>query len=468
MGYIITQSDRDIVQQNVKEVFVKVELLNKNYKVVDVLEGYLISDSFTIDANSSIRRTYNMDLVITDSSLLIDSDKKIWMDKYIRPYVGYKNLRTKEIQWYLKGTFVMLDSSYSYDQTTNELSLSCSDLMSELNGERNGIIIDSTTIKEGEYAREVITDILKEANITKYIIKDMDGIEIPHELEFDVNQTYFDMLNTIVELFSYFEMFFDLDGTFIIQKIPHQDADMIVIDSGFLAPLVISESINTSFKDVYNKVKVWGQSLETDFSTSVCTYYSNVYNATMGTVTSLDNFTKYAIYISDTNQADAKLNINNLGALYITDDKGKNLPANTVEIGYNVFKYRKADNNFYWLGHNEVYAEASETNTESIFHKDKIGEIIKVCSGDEYSKIYSNSLAQDRADYELWHACRLQESLELNLIDIPWLDVNWLIEYTSYVTKETNRYVIKQISGSSSSATIQISMVKFYDQDPYS
>ena len=35
MGYIITQSDRDIVQQNVKEIFVKVELLNKNYKIND-------------------------------------------------------------------------------------------------------------------------------------------------------------------------------------------------------------------------------------------------------------------------------------------------------------------------------------------------------------------------------------------------------------------------------------------------
>jgi hypothetical protein len=340
--------------------------------------------------------------------------------------------------------------------------------MSELNGDRNGTIVGKTTIGEGENVREVIIAILNEAGVNKYIISNMDNLTIPYELEFDVNETYYGMLNTIVELFSYFEMFFDLYGTLIIQKIPHQDADMIVIDSTFLAPLVISESINTSFKEVYNKVKVWGQSLETDFSTSLCTYSSNVYNATMETITSLDNFTKYAIYISETNQADVKLNINNLGALYITDDKGKNLPANTVEVGYNVFKYRKADNNFYWLGHNEVYAEASETNTESIFHKDKIGEIIKVCSGDEYSKIYSNSLAQDRADYELWHACRLQESIELNLIDIPWLDVNWLIEYTSYVTKETNRYVIKQISGSSSSATIQISMVKFYDQDPYS
>ena len=467
MAYIITQEDKNIVNQNVKEVFAKIELLNANFKVVNVLEGCLMSDSFSIDANSAVRRTYNIEIFVNDSSLLIGSDKKIWMDKYIRPYVGYRNLRTKEIQWYLKGTYTMLDSSYSFNQTTNTLSLSCSDLMSNLNGDRNGTIKDAITIEEDAIARDVIIDLLIEAGVDKYIISDMDGIRIPHVLEFETNQTYYDVLNTIIELFSYFEMFFDINGTLIIQKIPHQDADNIVLDSSFLAPLVINENTNISFKDVYNRVRVWGQSLESDYSTSICTYSSNIYNATINGITKLDNFSKYSIYISNTNQANAKLNINNLGSFYITDDKGSNLPAGTLESGYNVFKYRQVDGNFYWLGMYQVYAEASETNVASAFHKDKIGEITKVCTGDEFSLIYSNSLAQDRANYELYHACRLQESINITLIDIPWLDVNGLIEYTSYTTKETNKYVIKQISGSSSSATIEVSMVKFYDQDPY-
>lgn len=467
MAYIIAQEDRNIVNQNAKELFAKIELLNSNFKVIDVLEGYLMSDSFTIDANSAVRRTYNMELFVKDSSLLIGSDKKIWMDKYVRPYIGYKNLRTKEIQWYLKGTYVMLDSNYSFNQTTNTLSLSCSDLMSELNGDRNGVIKDAITIEEDTNARDVIIDLLIEANINKYIISDMDGVKIPYVLEFEANQTYYDVLNTIIELFSYFEMFFDVNGTLIIQKIPHQDTDNVMLDNSFLSPLIINENINTSFKDVYNRVRVWGQFLDSDYSASLCTYSSNIYSATINGITELDNFSKYSIYIPNTNQANARLNINNLGAYYITDDKGNNINPNLLEVGYNVFKYRKVDNHFYWLGRYQVYAEASETNKDSIFHKDKIGEITKVFTGDEFSLIYSNSLAQDRANYELYHACRLQESIAITLIDIPWLDVNWLIEYTPYTTKETNKYVIKQISGSSSSATIEVSMVKFYDQDPY-
>lgn len=469
-NYIITQDDINIVNQNVKELFVRVELLNKNFKVIYSFEGNLISDSFSVSTDSNVRRTYSMELVVKDSSLFVGADKKIWMDKYIRPYVGIKSVRTKQIQWYLKGTYTMLDSSYSYNATTHTLSLSCSDLMSELNGERNGTLKDGITIEEDAVARDVINAILIDAGLSKYIISDMDGVLIPHELEFEVNQTYYDVLNTIVELYSYYEMFFDLYGVLVIQKIPHQDTDNIVLHSEFLTPLVTDENMNTSFKDVYNRVRVFGQTLESDFSTDECTYVSNVYNATMDIekVTKLNNFYKYSVYMTQTNQQDAKLDINNFGALYITDDKGEHLPPGLIEVGYNVFKYREVDNNFYWLGMNDVYAEAEETNKESIFHKDKIGEIVKVCSGDEFANIYSNSLAQDRANYELYHACRLQESIDLTLIDIPWLDVNWLIEYTSYITGETKRYVTKQISGSTTSGTMTMNMVAFYDSDPYS
>lgn len=465
---IITREDRDIVNQQIKEIFAKVELLNKEYKVEGLLEGNLISDSFSISTESNVRRTYSMDLVVNNSTLLLGSGyNKIWMDKYIRPYIGIRSLRTKEIVWYLKGTFTILDSNYTYDETTRNLSLSCSDLMSELNGDRNGIIKDKTKIGEGEIVRNVIITILNEAGVDKYILSDMDDLKIPYELEFDANSTYYDMLNTIVELFSYFEMFFDINGTFIIQKIPHQSTDNVILESDFLTPLVVRENLDTSFKEVYNKIKVWGQSLEADFSGSECTYSGNIYNANITGITTLDNFTKYAVNIPTTNLQSPNLSINDSQYLLITNDDGSVIPPNQIEPGYNVFKYRKADNNFYWLGKYQVYAEAEETNINSMFHKNKIGEVVKVCSDGEYELIYSNSLAQDRADYELYHACRLNESISLTMIDIPWLDVNWLVEYTSYMTKETKKYVIKQISGSTSSGTMEVSMVNFYDQDPY-
>jgi hypothetical protein len=438
-------------------------------KVVNVIEGNLISDSFSIDANSAVRRTYSMELLVTNDKMLVGENGYIWMNKYIRPYICIKSARSDNVERYLKGTYTMLDESYSYNETTNTLSLSCSDLMSELNGERNGVLKSAITIDEGYNVRDVIIDILKETNVKKYILSDLDGVTMPYEIEFDATKTYYDVLNEIISLFSYYEMFFNEEGIFVIQKIPHQDSDNVVLTHEFFSPIVISEGTTTSFKEVYNKIEVWGQSLEPDFTTSTCTYNTSTktYTATLDTIEGLDNFTTYSVQLPQTNPADSKLSIAGVTG-YITDDKGNHIPANKLLATYNVFKYRKVNNDFYWLGDYQVYAEASEEHLSSPFHKSKIGEVKKVLTGDEYSKIYSNSLAQDRADYELYHACRLQETMSLNMIDIPWLDVNWLIEYQSYTTKDTNKYVIKQINGSSTSGIIDISMVLFYDQDPYS
>jgi hypothetical protein len=466
---IITQRDKNIVNQGVKELFVTIELLNQDMKVVDVIEGNLISDSFSVDAESDVRRTYSMELLVTNSSLFIGEDKRIWMDKYIRPYVGIKEARTNEIVKYLKGTYTILDGNYSFDATTHQLSLSCSDLMSEINGERNGAIKDAIRFEEGADVRELIVDLLKETNVRKYILSDLDGVITPHEIEFEASQTYYDVIHELISLFSYYEMFFDLNGTFIIQKIPHQDSDSSILTHDFLSPLVISENTNVSFKEVYNKIELWGQSLEPDFSTDKCTYDASTktYKATFEKVDKISNFKLYSILIPKTNGTESKLTIAGTTG-FVTDDKGKPIPAQTFANTYNVFKYRQVNNDFYWLGEFQVYAESKETNTLSPFHESKIGEVKKVLTGDEYSKIYSNSLAQDRADYELYHACRLKESINVTMIDIPWLDVNWLIEYQSYTTKDTNRYVIKQINGSTTEGTIEVSMVLFYDQDPYS
>ena len=57
MAYVITQTDVDIVNQHAKELFAKIELLNKEFKVVYSLEGNLISDSFSISTDSNVRRT---------------------------------------------------------------------------------------------------------------------------------------------------------------------------------------------------------------------------------------------------------------------------------------------------------------------------------------------------------------------------------------------------------------------------
>ena len=138
--YNITAEDMYLLKQSTKELYSKVELLNSEFKIVDQLEGNLISDDLSVSSDSSVRRTYNCSLFVTDSTFEIARDTKIWIDRMIRPYVGVKNMMTGNIIWYLMGTYKISSTSVSYDATTHTLDLSCNDLMCTLDAEFSGCV----------------------------------------------------------------------------------------------------------------------------------------------------------------------------------------------------------------------------------------------------------------------------------------------------------------------------------------
>lgn len=468
-NYIITQQDKEILYQNSQDYDIKLELLNKDFKVIDSLEGDLINCNLNIDANSDIRRTFNSEIHVANESYLVGSDKKIWLDKYVRPYIGIRSLRSGNMQWYKQGVYTMIGANYTYDQTTNTLSLQCNDLISTLNDDRDGQMLGYTiTIEEGNNARAVIISLLGDAGITKYLINDID-FEIPYDLEFNAGVTYYEILSKIIELYSGFEMFFDIDGIFTIQKIPTCETDDIMLSDEFLKKMVISESPNYSFTDVYNYIQVYGQVLEFDRASSACTYSNNVYNATITDLEGLENFGLYSIMIPSTNSANPKMKVNNGTEYPITYDDGTPLKENELKIGSNIFKFRLANENFYYLGQYQVSAEVTDNNPNSPYNPINLGRIVpKTLAGGEYDNIYSDSLALQRADYELWKATRLQESVTLTMLKVPWLDVNWKIEYSpDYLKgKETHQYIIKSISSSYSDYTMNVEIIKFYPDYP--
>ena len=108
-------------------------------------------------------------------------------------------------------------------------------------------------------------------------------------------------------------------------------------------------------------------------------------------------------------------------------------------------------------------------------------EIRIVLSGGEYDNIYPlrdtqgnitnlNSLAQQRANYELYIRCRLQDQIELTCVPIYWLDVNWLIRITlpnKQGTPVTEQYIIKKVNTTLGvSGTQSITAMKYYPAYP--
>lgn len=461
--YNLLQQDIDILFQSQKELYSKVELLDHNLKVIQTIEGILISDSFTNDATSDIRRTYSCTLHLEKNSYFILKRIQL-MDKYIRPYIGIKYMRTSEILWYKMGTFAVTEGSMVYDETNHNISLSCEDLTNMITGNNGKIKEQKIKILADEDLRTAIINVLKDVGITKYYICDINRT-VPYDLEFGEG-TYYDILKQLVELYSGYEMYFDVNGVFYIDTIPTCSDDDILIDDDIFQPLLISDNGSFNFTEIYNHIIIYGQQIETDRNITQCTYdeSSNTYIATSDKLNAYENLTTYSIALPSSCLDGAKINLNSLGAKNIVTDDDTVIHINELQAGVYSFRYRRSTDDFLLLGQYQVFGEAWDNNPDSPFNINNLGyEICNVLQGNDYEKIYTDSLAKQRAEYEIYMATRLNDNVSLQLINIPWLDVNCKVEYTSHNFNDTSSYIIKSISGSSTEGTMNVSMIKFYE-----
>ena len=159
MAYIPTQTDIELLYQNKLDLFIIINLLNKNFQTVETLQGELLDDNYNIEADSDIRRNFDLTMFVKDSSFLIGNNTKIWLDKYIQIYIGVKNQRTEEIIYYNMGMYLFNEIGYEYNTTTKTLSLSCVDLMAKFTGLRGGQVRGlQTIIYSGSDIRKAMID----------------------------------------------------------------------------------------------------------------------------------------------------------------------------------------------------------------------------------------------------------------------------------------------------------------------
>lgn len=532
MPYIPTQQDLDILHQHKINLYIIINLLNQDLKTIDNLQGELISDTFTIDAESDIRRTFNLTMFVKDSTFYIDPTSKIWLDKYIEIKVGIMNQRTKEIIYYPMGTFLFDEVGYKYDVTTKTLSLTCVDLMANFTGLRNGQVMGLSTLipiadedKHPTIIRNAIIKVLEEqAHYSKYRVDqryNQDGeIEVlSHDLKFTAGATIYDILSELNEQSAGWEMFFDIDNTFVNQQIPTTEGDPYVLDWQTLNGLIISESINTKFSEVKNSTRVWGKCLDADKILDVVTNTGAEYQGTIeylipegsedipfGTTIAfqpnIDNLANPTLRITDpkgspVTDSNGNVTYTTFSQAYPIVDAG-DAPISAGEMvhdTYYVLKY-KAEK-FYLQGqfqivyvvkeyNKEPWQQGQESqwkaqdianegtrnikyiiNPENPFAIDAIGEIRQVLEGGEYDKIYTDDLARQRAEYENWKAMRLNYELDLRMKPVLWFDVNQKIQYKSKVTGKIEEYIIKSIDGSSMSGEMNVKAIKFYPLYPF-
>lgn len=323
----IGAEDYNVLKQQYIKKYIRLELLDFQYNIVDELSGNMTKCSINVDSNSDLRRSCDLGFVVTTSTFDIKAGSKLWLDKFCRPYVGYENMRTGEIQWYNQGIYLVNNPQWSYNASTNEISMQALDLMSKLTGLRNGNLEGiPTKIAKDENVREAIIKTIELGGFTKYICEECktnDGtiVPVPYDIEIDVGGTIYDILTALRDIMPNYQIYFDINGVFHYEPIPLAYDDPVLIDDDLWPSLLISENINTDFESVKNYVEVLGHTWDVDYySPSESTTVSGgTITPTFADLTTLQNDTAVGITLpSDITNVD-KITIDFLGSNDVVD-----------------------------------------------------------------------------------------------------------------------------------------------------
>lgn len=489
---MITANQYAVSKQTIQNKHIKINLLNFQLSPVDELSGNCIGGSINVDANADIRRTCNIEMVVTDSSFAVESGSKIWLDKYIQILVGIDSFITGETEWFNQGIFIIDAPSYTYDAITHTLSFGGLDLMAKFTGQRNGYIPSiQTVVPQGSSVRNaIISTITQLGGFTKYVVEDCrlrDGTiqTVPYDIVINQGGTIYDLLVALRDILPYYQIYFDVDGVFHYEQIPMTTDDQVIADDDLFKQIVISENISTDFSAIKNSVEVFGADIEATYFATAVTKTADgdwtritltVPDYTVSAFGSLPNDYIYFGFTMPSNVVSSKVeivltdgtNATNVTALmdYLTGEFKGNVENLTSGQSYLIAVGHIGYRDIWKLyNYEQFHAIAKDENPNSPFDiNGSVGEIYLPLYDGEYSNIVGTELCYERAKYELYLRTNIHDNITLSCVPVYYFDVNQLIKHAKEDTTEQKLYLIQSMTlDLSVDGTMSINAMRFYD-----
>lgn len=400
----INQQEYNVAKQNGRIIHTKINILNFDFQTVGEISGVVLDGStYNIDATSDIRRTCSISLVPIDNTFDIEYGGKIWLDKYIQVFIGIEDIQNNNEIVYSNLGLYMINNPEQVYDATNNTIT--------ING--IDLMAKMTGMRNG-YLEGITYQIPVNSGIKQSMTALVNG---------ECGFTKYSIDQPEPTILTPFEMSFGLGST--------------------------AYNILTQLRDI-------NSNYQTYFDQDGIFWFNKIPSGEDEQVMVDDDIWK-KVLISYKKSSDFESVKNYIEVFGKTQDDG-----------------------------HTPYGVAWEDNPESPFYVGEINpitnkfenEIRIVLSGGEYDNIFPladydvsesqfNSLAQQRANYELYLRCRLQDQLELTCVPVYWLDVNWLINIT-LPNKQGNKaqkeqYIIKKISTTLGvTGTQNITLMKYY------
>lgn len=437
----ITQEEYRVAKQNGRIIHTKINILNFDFQLVDEISGVVLDGStYSIDATSDIRRTCSISLIPQDDSFNIEYGSKLWLDKYVQVFIGIEDIKNNnEIVYSNLGLFLINNPEQVYDAVNNTITINGIDLMAKMTGLRNGYLEGITyQIDMNTGIKQAMTALIRdECGFPNFSIDQPEPtILTPFEMSFGLGSSAYNIVTQLRDINSNYQTYFDQDGIFWFNRIPSGEDEQIMVDDDIWKDTLISYKKSSDFESVKNYIEVFGKTQD-------------------------DGHTPYGM-AKETNPE---------SPFYVGEND-----ENMIRIVLSGGEY---DNIFPLLDYYtyELVVDPSGNPSEQGWYElvnnvYVLTEDTTVQSGKNYYTQHENveefnSLAQQRANYELYTRCRLQDQIEITCVPIYWLDVNWLIEITLPNKQSTHNdkqlYIIKKINTTLGvNGTQSITLMKYY------
>lgn len=446
----VTQAQYNTAKQTHRKISVRITLMDFNKQTIGSIEGQVISGTLTSDANSNIRNTCDIEMVVTDASFNVGIEGKIWLDRFLQIYVGVEDVHTGEMVWTNKGIYLLNQPTYQYDAETNTLSFQGVDMMALMTDMRGGQLTEAYLIPQGSNVRDVIITILGINGFNEYVVLECansDGAiqPVPYDINFDAGATWWDVLESLQSILPNYQMYFDVDGVFHYEPIPYKANEIVRMDDDIWKPNVISESVSYDFESVKNSIKVLGRTHSVSYF-AVAESGKDIITLDIPQLTELTDGTMVGFSCGLNYAGSPYLQIIVNGASKpVIYDNGEYVKS-IAPGDYWVISYSADDDAWKFLGHVQAVGEWKDDNPVSpFFIGNPAGEIKMVLYGGDYDNIMSDDLALQRAEWEIYQRCRLNDSINLTSVPIYWSEVNWMVSYTPLDSTQVAQYLIRSI-----------------------
>lgn len=501
--YTPTENDIRLLKAPGKIWRARIEVLNRRFQCLCEIQGEALEMSLMIDAASDIRRTCTLTIHVLSPAYGIDEQSYFWLDKLIRVSYGLYDAAFGIYRYYPLGVYMLSDNSFLYSAKDRRLTLTLTDLMAlatEIRGSAIGA--QKTVIEVNSNIRGAMISVLTQfMNLNRYRIREFpsDQAQVPYDLEFSPGAYPYEVLTKLRDLYPCNQIYFDVDGIFVCEEIPSKADDAVLLDESVIDPILIQEERNIAFNNIRNVSEVWGQELDAQRTADRCETVDGVYRMTIPDIEVMDDGITYCLTPDADSAEGARAQVNELPAcpIIIRRDTADGeyvdepIAPGTMRAGL-PYVLRYSEGTYFYWGELNVHGVAMAVNSEpdaeararyeeefncrniryivnpqDEFAIERIGMIRQVFVSGEYDSIYTSELAAQRAAYENWKSTRLQYTLSLEMLIVPWLDVGVLIRYTSPMTGQLETALVDSINMRPAEGTMTVELTRHYPYYPW-